>query len=470
MRRRSIKNQKGQITPALIVITGTFVVAIYGLLLLLSIQLNYSHRQVASEEALSIAEAGVNYYRWHLAHDPEDFQDGTGQDGTYVHEYFDPQGARVGEFSLEITPPNSGSSIVTIKSTGKTDDYPAIKRTVTVAYGKPSLAKFAFLNNASAWYGTNITVHGDIHSNNGIRMDGTNTGRVTSAKEEYRCGSETGCSPPTWKPGVWGSGGDQSLWEFPVTSVDFDGMNFDFANMRDSAQTEGLYLGPSGSAGYHLVFDADGSVSVSRITRTSSIKGYSVPGEGLGQEGQGGCRRRYQIIRDEEYMGVYTLADTPIIFAEDNLWVEGIVDGRTTVVAAEFPVTSGTANIWIPGNITYEDYNSGNTLGLIAQNDIYIARDVPTDFRVDGAVMAQKGRIIRHGYFWWCGGTTNAVRDSLVINGALISYSKSYWNYGSSPTSGFITRDIYYDANLLYAPPPYFPTTGEYEFISWKEE
>ncbi len=445
------------------------MVVIYGLLMLLSMQLDYSHRKVASEEALNIAEAGVNYYRWHLAHAPDDFTDGTGGAGPYVHVYTDPQGRNVGEYSLEITPSPEGSSIVTIRSTGKSYANPDLTRTITVQYGKPSFAKYAFLNNASSWYGDNITVHGDIHSNNGIRMDGTNTGRVTSYKTEYMCGSETGCLPPRRKPGVWGSGGDQSLWEFPVSLIDFDTVAFDFSYMRQAAIDEGLYLSKSNQYGYHLVFNQNGTVTVSRVTRVDNYLAYSPPGEGLGEAGLGGCRNRAQIIDRETTIGTYDLNDIAIIFAEDDLWVEGTVDGRVTVVAAGFPVASRTQNIWINNNLVYA--GGDDVLGLIAQNDIYFVRNVPEDFRIDGALLSQKGRIIRHGYLWYCGSSSHAVKDSLTIYGALISKENSYWNYGGvPPESGFLTRTITYDGRLLYAPPPFFPTTGEYEFISWKEE
>ena len=37
-------------------------------------------------------------------------------------------------------------------------------------------------------------------------------------------------------------------------------------------------------------------------------------------------------------------------------------------------------------------------------------------------------------------------------------------------TSGFITRDFTYDPSQYYDPPPFFPTQGEYEFISWEEQ
>src|SRR3989344_7500956 len=45
-----------------------------------------------NELAFHVAEAGINYYRWHLAHAPTDYQDGTGGTGPYVHDYKDKDG------------------------------------------------------------------------------------------------------------------------------------------------------------------------------------------------------------------------------------------------------------------------------------------------------------------------------------------------------------------------------------------
>ena len=461
---------KGSITPALLIITAAFVIVIYGLLFALTLQLSYSHRQVASEQALHIAEAGINYYAWHLAHDPGDFQDGTGQPGPYLHEFTDPQGDVIGQFSLDITPPSDGSTIVTIRSTGSTIDYPRIRRTIVAQYGIPSYADYSFLTNGSLWYGEGSVVNGRVHSNNGVRMDGTNLSIVSSAKEEYMCGTETGCFPPEPRPGVWGSGGDQGLWQYPVPATDFDSISFDFASMREAAQEVGLYLENSNAQGYHLVFQSTGDVVIYRVTTTDRIRGYSVPGQGLGVSGIGGCRWIHQLIENKEHIGTYSLAENPIIFAEDNLWVEGTVRGRVTVAAVQFPITSSEAIIWIPDNITYTAYDGRDVLGLIAQNDIYFNRDVPNYFNIDAIMMAQKGKIIRHGYFDWCGGTEAAVKQKLTINGGVISYYKSYWNFGTGPESGFIEREINYDTNLIYNPPPFFPSTGEYEFISWTEE
>lgn len=456
-----MNRQKGMILPALMIICGAFIVVIYGLLFVLTLQFDFSNRQTASENAINIAEAGVNYYRWHLAHDPADFQDGTGGAGPYLHDYLDPQGAKVGTYSLEIIPPENGSSMVTIKSTGWVNQYPNVKRVIEAQYGKQSLAKYSFLQNASSWYGTNITVNGQVHSNNGVRMDGNNLSLVTSAKETYVCGSETGCNPSQTKPGVWGSGANTGLWQFPIPAIDFASISFDFAEMKDNAIDEGLYLGQSGSRGYHMVFVNNGTVRVYRVTGTNYYNAYDV---------DDGCQRRYERITSETLLGTYNISSVPIIFAEDHLWVEGVVKGRTTVAAVRFPIETNSMNIWIKNNITYTTYSGADILGLLAQKNIYFTRDVPTNFQIDAILMAQSGKIIRYGYLSSCGSTTGAVKNKLTINGSIISYNKSYWNYGTSPTSGFITREINYDPHVLYAPPPYFPTSGDYEFVSWKEE
>jgi hypothetical protein len=232
--------------------------------------------------------------------------------------------------------------------------------------------------------------------------------------------------------------------------------------MKTAAQTSGLYLAPSGASGYHIIFSDTGSYQVKKVNSTTSLTAYTP---------EDGCVSSPQNINTESNVGTYTIATKPIIFAEDNLWVEGTIKGNVTVVAARFPINNYDMNIWIPNNLVYVAYDHTNNLGLVAQNDIYFTRNIPNDFKVDGALMAQGGKIIRHGYISACGSTTQAVKNSLTINGSLISYNKSYWNFGSQPPdSGFVTRTINYDADLLYKPPPYFPTSGEYEFISWSEE
>jgi hypothetical protein len=135
-------------------------------------------------------------------------------------------------------------------------------------------------------------------------------------------------------------------------------------------------------------------------------------------------------------------------------------------------------NIWIPNNITYVQKDGNSALGLIAQNDIYFGLEIPQDFEINAALFAPNGKIIRHNYrYQGCSQSNMAVRQTLTVYGSIISNLKSYWSYGqgnagfgNGPTSGFSQREVFYDPNLYYTPPPYFPNQGEYEFISWSEQ
>lgn len=466
----NIFRQRGGSVGILVLIFGTvFTIAIGGLVLVAVTQYTSSNRSDDFERALSIAQSGAEYYRWHLAHAPSDFTDGTNSPGPYIHTISDPYGGTEGTYSLTITPPASGSSIITISSTGWLNSHPEIKRTVKARYGLPSMAKFAFLQNSNVWYGQKITVHGKIFSNGGIRMDGTHDSTVESAKATYTCGSETGCSPSTTKPGVWGGGGPVELWKFPVPATDFNSIGLDFSQMKTAAQQGGVYLAPSGTFGYHLIFNSDGTVTVKRVTAAQNRKGWSV---------ENGCENLYQNITSETTIGTYSLSDKKILFAEDTIWVEGVVNGTMSVVAAKFPLDINKMNIWIPNNITYASKDGTSNLGLIAQNDIYFGLEIPQIFEINAALLAQKGHIIRHNYKYpGCSSSPYAVRQQLIIYGSIISNLKTYWSYGqgnagfgNDPTSGFSLRDVVYDSYLYFSPPPYFPTQGEYEFITWEEQ
>lgn len=463
--KKNITYQKGNVTPALLIVASSFVIVIYALVFILSLQFDYSNRQVATDKALQIAEAGINYYRWHLNEDPEDFQDGTGATGPYVHDYTDPSGGKVGEYSLEITPPTGASQTVTITSTGYTSQYPRVKRKIEVQYGKVVLTKYSFLHNSNMWFGNDIDVNGPVFSNGGIRMDGYNASTMESSRLTYTCGLETGCNSPEEKPGIWGNGEIDELWDFPVTPIDFDSIKVDFSSMRTAAQNEGLYLPASAAQGYHLVFDAAGIVNVYRVTGTSTVQGYS---------SEGGCENMQQDIVSQTLLSTHDLDDIPIIFAEDNLWVEGVVNGKTTVAAARFPLGTFNAVIWIPNDLTYLAKDGNHKLGLVVEKDIIFTKEVPEYFNLNGALLAQNGRTIRHhyGYFGCKSGGNDKMKKEFNFYGSLISNLRSYWNHSSgpkSPASGFVKTTLDYDQTNFDDPPPFFPAFGGYQFLSWKE-
>ncbi len=456
----------GSILISLLITAAVFSIVIYSLLGVIATQFDFSFRQIAGDQALNIAEAGINYYRWHLAKAPNDLQDGSGGPGPYLHDYHDPQGSLIGRFSLEITPPSQGEPAI-IKSTGWTITYPTIKRSITVRLGQTSYANFAFLNNKSVWFGQGVTVNGKVHSNVGVRQDGINTSEISCASTTYICGKETGCDPPEEKPGIWGEGQDQSLWKFPVPVIDFNSIAFDFGKMRSDAQNHGLYLPPSGTYGYNLVFNSDGTATIYKVTAADGYEGWTI---------EDGCKNRREIIKSQTLISTYNLADAPIFFIEDNIWVQGVVNGRTTVVAARFPLETYQTNVWLPDNLTYLAKDGNHKLGLIAEKDVIFTRDVPEYFDLNAAILAQNGRTIRHHYNQQgCrvgGQGTDSQKNEFNFYGSLISNQRSYWNFSSSPgspASGFVKTTLDYDPTNYGDPPPYFPSYGTYQFLSWKE-
>lgn len=157
------KNKKGFILIQSIVFGSIAVIIISGLVNWAVVNLKVSKRAVFRERSLQIAEAGIDYYRWHLAHAPQDFKDGTNQPGPYVHNFYDKDGVLVGTYTLTITAPPSGSTLVKVQSQGKVLDDTTIKRTILTQLAIPSLAKYAVVANDDMRFGEGTEVFGPIH-------------------------------------------------------------------------------------------------------------------------------------------------------------------------------------------------------------------------------------------------------------------------------------------------------------------
>ena len=86
--------------------------------------------------------------------------------------------------------------------------------------------------------------------------------------------------------------------------------------------------------------------------------------------------------------------------------------------------------------------------------------------QIDGALIAQNGRVGRHYYSSSCG--SNYVRSTLTLNGMIATNIRYGFSY--TDNTGYQVRNLNYDANLLYSPPPSFPlTSDQYEILKWQE-
>lgn len=448
-----------------------------------------SRKNYLREQAFHIAEAGVEYYRWHLAHDTDDYMDGTNQPGSYVHPYLDKNGVQIGTFTLTITPPPLGGTTVGIRSVGKVTEDPTITRAVEVTMSIASFARYALLAQGTLSVGTGVNVSGQVHANGGVRFDGTARNLVTSSVDKFKdpthapalpdeLGVHTNISPQDPYPPVSAIPSRPEVFQagrqFPpfynVSAVNFGSLTATLLDLKNKALEDGFHLPKaSGSdAGYHIVFKTNGTFDLYSVTKllpngicpkVSSQSGWEVAS-----------------IDEESFVSNNPYPTNGIIFAEDNLWIDGAVNGRLTVAAGSF-IDNGQGdpqqkNITINRDLIYDSYDGTDVLGVIAQNNISTGLVSDTDLRIDGALIAKGGRIGRYYFAPPLGNNQKCAphhtKNSLYLYGMQATYATGGFSYGDN--TGYQNRTIVYDPNLYYNPPPSFPlTSSQYSILKWRE-
>jgi len=170
----------------------------------------------------------------------------------------------------------------------------------------------------------------------------------------------------------------------------------------------------------------------------------------------------------QTFVANYPIPANGLIFVEDNVWVEGqIQTARVTVAAGRFPDNSSTRpSITVNSNLLYTNYDGRDVLALISQGNMNVGLSSADILRIDAAIVAQNGRAGRYYYSSSCG--TDYIRGTLTLYGMIASNIR--YGYAYTDGTGYNTRNITYDANLLYGPPPSFPlTSDQYQTISWDE-
>ncbi len=484
-------SKKGTLAIQVLIYGAVAVIFLSGFVIWADATLKSATRYNEKELALSIAESGIEYYRWHLAHASNDYKDGTGQPGPYTHNYFDKNGVQIGQFILDITPPPVGSTMVTIRSTGKVLSDPTIEKIVEVKLGIPSFAKYAAVLNANVRFGQGTEIFGELFSNYGVRVDGLAHNIVSSALGTYKDPDHSGNSefgvhthkdlppantvndsfrpneaPPT-SPVPNRSDVFMTGRQFPVPAIDFTGISANLTQIRTDAQASGFYASSSGSQGYHIVLKTNDTFDFYRVT--SILNPPNGCTSVLGEQDWGTWT-----ISNQQFVANYPFPANGLIFIEDNVWIDGQINtARITVAAAKFPETpSNWRAITINNNLLYTNFDGRDTIGLIAQGNINAGLQSADFLTIDAALISQNGRVGRY-YFRPPGSNQNRcspyhVRNTITLYGMIMSNQR--YGFAYTDGTGYQNRNIIYDPNLLYSPPPSFPlTTSGYQILSWEE-
>lgn len=467
--------QRGTLLVLILVLGSVLLVILTGFVGYLVTQKTSSTQQVIGAEAREIAEAGLNYYKWYLAHYPNDVTNGTGLPGPYVVPYNDPELGPVGEFSLSVASTTycGAVSSIEIESTGSTYAKPTLKKTVYARYARPTVAEYSYIINSNVWAGSDRTITGPYHSNGGVRMDGTNNSTVSSGQVNWTCTSTFGCSPSSVEDGVFttGSNANSALFAFPSAPINFTGLTVDLSQMQSRAQNNGgIYLGPSGYYGYRIVFNADNTIDVYTVDQTYNYQGYTTAD---------GWQYERNIIRDDDPYTSYSInPDCPLIFVEDKVWLEGNVGTKVSIAAADVDTPGVDPSIILNGNLNYSTTTAG--ILAVAEQDVLLGVVVPDVMSINGIFVAQNGRYGRNHYEYSDLPNPSGPADyrpyykrsELNTNGTIVSNGRvgEKWTSGATYLSGFDVRNNSYDRNLVDDPPPLIPRTSDnFTFTDWRE-
>ncbi len=479
-----------------------------------------------TQQALNMAEAGINYYQWHLDINATNYTDGTTNYaknptlgyGPYVHNYVGANGRVEGTYTLYIKPPVNNSTIVQVTSIGQVLNS-SIKQTVQAQIGVPSFASYGVVSDSALWFGATETADGPVDSNQGIRMDGPSTSTVSSANSSYVPSTSLGGNGTSPEPGVWCSTTvttpvncntrSKADWVYPVPTVNFNEISSSLCNMKQEAFSEDSLTAPLDNSP-HVCSQTPKSLTAAYLP---ARKGSYSPTEGyLIQLNPDNTYNLYDVNGQNDAQSNYQTAlsltaissNIPIpskgvIFAEANVWVLSNPDfnGNVSIAAGRLTASNSNhyANIEIAGPLVYGTKNGSDTIGLIAQNSVIIAPYAPPPpsdssftFEVDAALLAENGNVwfpdVYQSYPWYC--TTGWVGPNQKflfygsvgtrqtwtwtwLDGSNQCGNAAYYSPESSYISGILNNTTQYDYNLKYNPPPDFPLTSGYSVLSWRQ-
>ena len=216
--------------------------------------------------------------------------------------------------------------------------------------------------------------------------------------------------------------------------IDFTSFLTSFADIQRAAGLGGIYMNWASPAAWRVSFKSNGTVDIERCSQVSGqdvadtvpsctgLQNFPVPANGA------------------------MYADQDVIVR--NAPSGGGVKGRVTVASND--------DIIVGDNITRVTVGQ-DVLGLVAKNNVYIAKYTPDPLTWDAGVIAQTGT-------WKARDWTTTLKSLMTFRGMSATAD------GGSFAGMFVTRDYGYDESFLWLPPPWFPVVEDaYTVLFFRE-
>jgi hypothetical protein len=327
-----------------------------------------------------------------------------------------------GSYDVTVSDLDSGRIQIVADAT-----YEGTSARVRIVLGISSFSKFAYFSNIEGgiYWITGDTVWGPFHTQQKLTVAGSPVfyGKVTAKNGLTK-------NPSSSKPKFYG--GFQK-----GVSIDLP------ANLNPlvtAAQSGGAYFN---NQDLWLEFHANGKVTyrVGSATATPTT------------------------------VDISTFAPNGVIMANNgNMRIKGKVSGKVTISATG---SSGAAkgNVYVDSSVTYVNNPmsgaSNDLLGIVADNNVIITDNANNSGNVNlhATIFSRSGGLTAQNY------NSRPAGGTLTVLGGIQQYQRGpVGTFSGSGTiaSGF-QKNYRYDERLYVDTPPFFPTTGSYEVLSWYE-
>ena len=459
-----LKKNDGIAMPLVVAIIAVVSLLGFTAVFLTESQTTMGARYEKGETALSIAEAGVNEYIWHLNKDSKFYETTEGQ--AFVE---DSKGNPVthtfvkgnGKYTLEIEAPTTSQPVIKIKSTGWLNADESVKTAVEVGVHKRGFTQYVHLSDSmgNLFWADGEQIYGPVHTNGDLRTMGTPTfhDRVTYTNSIKPNGGVDKANYLKGKPEK-------------VARLTFPTINEQLTDWADP--TRGGYT----FSGRTCIYLNGSTIKVRNPNEShGETQTLSIPDSGViyVQGSKGGK------------WGLNT----------GNVFISGRLDGRLTIIAAQ--------DIYITGSdpTDYANPCNPNSTGYTNAGIFYADTNISGDDNLSDDMLGLIARgNVRILHFGWPSKTGSdyskdvAPGNGITIYAAIFALDGSYGfeNYDMGSDKGYIyfhgslaERSCYattsgnkgyresntHDPRLLYDTPPHFlePLNSGWEIVTWKK-
>ncbi len=470
--------QAGSSLIATIALTGVLALLVVASLTYAKSTTAQTAHEGRGDIALEAADAGVNRYISRLVEDPRYYdhwvdlaedpridpygvvhQPGTawtpGVTWTYApgpsQTWTDLQESRFGtaSYSLRISPPPSNSDLVTVQSTAQAgrDQPNPVTRSVQSQIHPTSIADFQMISNATIKYGSSATTTGKLYSAQDINHQGVAKAPAYAAhwvcsSNQFDCPSASAPSS-NFQAGAYDSTTTPSFADKFPTPIDFSQFTQSRLDIKDAATAGGTAWNDPSADAWMVQFLADGRMRVWKVTNSGDV-GAAV--------GKLQCPQTLNVPAN----GAMYFEQSVIVSDGSNKTDQcnstsgprpSVVNGRVTIATK--------ANVYIGGNITYAA-SGDDVLGLIAANELVIAKYTPSVLTWRAASLAQSGQ-------WRTYQSSADGHQSMLYIGSQTTADGGY-------ASMFSSREYQYDDTLKYLRPKFYPILeGSWDTFYWRQ-